>query len=315
MEIPIAKITSTPILHLAFESLFNEELFDAVVDFIVAMFRETREVFDNLPSIKALYEELRLVSPRLGSLGTDPDVSRGIIRMYAEAGEVWVVLIAHEPEKYKFLVQCIYQCTEYHDDLEVTKITFNFWYELTQLITVGKHRAAKELFQPIYERLVVTMIEHLHYPDGSDLSDIFNGDRVAEDKFRDFRHEMGDVLKDCCRVVGGSACLKMAYMAVGLKLQEKARGVNVRWQDIEAPLFSMRMMAREVDTNDESIVPEVMRLLVKKTRKSGMRPHWYSDDTLNGPRSIPNTSNFNSVTFPLGLTIRVKMSLARLLKH
>jgi transportin-3 len=242
--------------------LSNDDLFDAVVDFITAMFRETRDVYDNVASIKLLYEQLCLVSPQLGTLATDPDTFRGIIRMYAEAGEVWVVLIAHEPEKYQFLVQCIARCTEYHEDLEVTKITFNFWYELTQLITVDKHRPAKEMFKPIYAGLVDTMIGHLHYPEGNDRTDIFKGDRVAEDKFRDFRHEMGDVLKDCCRVVGGSTCLGKAYFAVRHKLEEQALGIAVRWQDIEAPLFSMRMMAREVDTEEEEVVPEVMKLLV-----------------------------------------------------
>jgi transportin-3 len=261
-EIPIANITSTPLLHLAFESLFSDELFDSVVDFIVAMFRETREVYENTDSIKALYEELTLVSPKLGALGNEPDTYRGIIRIYSEAGEAWVALIAHEPEKYYFLVQCIAQCTEYSEDLEVTKITFNFWCQLTQLITVEKHKHAKELFRPIYAGLVDTMIGHLHYPEGNDRSDIFKGDRVAEDKFRDFRHEMGDVLKGCCRVVGGSACLGKAYFAVRQKLDDQARGVNVRWQDVEAPLFSMRMMAREVDTEEEEVVPAVMKLLV-----------------------------------------------------
>jgi transportin-3 len=237
-------------------------LFESVVDFLVAMFGETRDVYDNPTSIKLLYEELYRVSPRLGSLGTDSETFRGIVRIYSEAGESWVVLIAREPEKYLFLVQCLAQCTEYNEDLEVTKITFNFWYELTQLITVENHKRAKELYQPIYAGLVDTMIRHLHYPDGNDRTDIFNGDRVAEDKFRDFRHEMGDVLKDCCRVVGGSACLKKAYLAVNQKLDEQRRGVNVRWQDVEAPLFSMRMMAREVNTEEAEVVPEVMKLLV-----------------------------------------------------
>jgi transportin-3 len=261
-ELEIAKLTSTPLAHLAFESLFNDDLYDAAVDFIVAMFRETREVYENAESIKVLFAELSAVGPKLGALGTDPDTFRGIIRLYAEAGEAWVVLIAQQPDRYRFLVECLAQCTAYDEDLEITKITFNFWYELTQLITVDKHKAAREVFRPYYAGLVDTMIAHLHYPEGNDRSDIFKGDRVAEDKFRDFRHEMGDVLKDCCRVVGGSQCLEKAYVAVRRQLEKQSQGENVRWQDIEAPLFSMRMMAREVDTEEERVVPEVMKLLV-----------------------------------------------------
>jgi len=260
--IDISKIVKTPLLHLAFESLFSDVLFDAVVDFIVSMFRETRDVYNNTSSIKYLYDELYALGPKLGTLdNSDPDVFQGISRIYVEAGEAWVVLIAQQPEMYEFIVRAVAQCTEYNEDLEVTKTTFNFWYELTQLITVDKHRRAKELFAPIYSGLVDTMIKHLHYPEGRDRTDIFKADRVAEDKFRDFRYEMGDVLKDCCRVVGGSASLHKATFLVRQKLEDQRCGVPVRWQDFEAPLFSMRLMAREVDT-ESKVVADVMKLLV-----------------------------------------------------
>ena len=57
-ELEIAKLISTPLVHLAFESLFSDDLYDSVVDFIVAMFRETRDVYENVDSIKVLYDEL-----------------------------------------------------------------------------------------------------------------------------------------------------------------------------------------------------------------------------------------------------------------
>ena len=265
-ELDPGKITSTPIVHLAFESLFVEELYDAVVDFIVEIFSVTAgtdyQDAEAMQPVTVLYEELCRVSPRLGNLGTDPETFRGIIRMYAEAGEAWSGLIARDPDRYSYLVECIARCTAYNEDLDVTKITFKFWDEFTHLITLDPHKPARETFKPIYEGLIDIMISHLHYPPGNDRSDIFGGDREAEDKFRDFRHDMGDVIKDCCRVVGASECLKKAYFAVNAKLQEQAQGRNVPWQDVEAPLFSMRMMAREVDVAEDTVVPEVMKLLV-----------------------------------------------------
>jgi transportin-3 len=269
-ELGIAKLMNTALVPLAFNSLLSDDLFDAVVNFIVALIRETRQVYDNVDSIKVLYDQLREVSPKLATLGTDPDTLRGIIRIYAEAGEVWAVLLAHEPENYLFLVQSLAQYTEYKEDIEVTKVTFNFWYELTQLITVEKHKHAKELFQPIYEGLVDVMIEKLHYPDCL-LSDVFFGDRVSEDKFRDFRHEIGDVLKDCCRVVGGSRCLGKAYSTIQWLLEEQAQREVVRWQDIEALLFSIRMMAKEVVNEESEVVPEVIKLLVNLPEHDKMR--------------------------------------------
>ena len=319
-ELPIAQITATDLAHTAFESLFNEELYEAVVDFIVAMLRETREVYENKESIQVLYNELVLVTPKIGSLGTDPDTFRGIVRLYAEAGEAWVVLIAHRPVDYRFLVQTIAECTQYHEDLDVTKITFNFWYELTQLITVEKHKTARETFTDIYAGLVDTMIMHLHYPDGNDRSDIFSGDRVAEDKFRDFRHEMGDVIKDCCRVVGGAKCLFKAYTAVHNVLQQQARGEPIRWQNIEAPLFSMRMMAREVDTEENEVVPEVMKLLVQLPEHDKIRYAAtlvlgrYTEWTANHPEYLEFQLNYISSGFE-NSSKDVISAAAQALKH
>jgi len=319
-ELPIAQIAATPLVHTAFDSLFNDDLFEAVVDFIVAMFHETRDVYENEASIQILYNELRLVTPKIGSLGTDPDTFRGIVRMYAEAGEAWVVLIAHKPQDYMFLVEALAGCTQYNEDLEVTKITFNFWYELTQLITVDKHKEARAAFIDIYAGLVDTMIMHLHYPDGNDRADIFKGDRVAEDKFRDFRHEMGDVLKDCCRVVGGSKCLIKAYTAVHRVLEQQARGETVRWQDIEAPLFSMRMMAREIDTEENEVVPEVMKLLVQLPEHDKIRYAAtlvlgrYTEWTANHPEYLQFQLNYISSGFETS-SKDVISAAAQALKH
>ena len=316
-EIPIAKIVDSPLRRLAFQSLGSDELFDSAVDFIVAMLREVREANENPDP---LYEELVLLGSRLEDLEQDPDTFRGLTRIYTEAGEMWTVLIVRTPEKYQYLVHCMAQCTRYHEDLDVTKITFNFWYELTQLITVEKYRPAKELFTPIYEGLVQTMILHLHYPDGNDRDDIFSGDRDAEDKFRDFRHEMGDVLKDCCRVIGGSRCLAAASAEVQRCLREQALGVAVRWQDIEAPLFSMRMMAREIDTNENQVVPEVMALLVNLPDHDKIRYAAtlvlgrYTEWTANHPDYLEFQLNYISTGFE-NQNREVISAAAQALKH
>jgi len=66
-EIPIARVTSMSLLHLAFESLYSEELFDAAVELIVAMLRETNDVKERLPSIQASSQEL-VPNRRVGDL-------------------------------------------------------------------------------------------------------------------------------------------------------------------------------------------------------------------------------------------------------
>jgi transportin-3 len=70
---------------------------------------------------------------------------------------------------------------------------------------------------------------------------------------------MGDTLKDCCAVLRTETCLLAAYQLIMTAL---ARGPEaVSWQEIEAPLFAMRSMGAEVDSNDSIAVPKIMDLI------------------------------------------------------
>ncbi len=49
----------------------------------------------------------------------------------------------------------------------------------------------------LYSRLLDLMIVHLHYPQES-----HEWSASEKDEFREFRHVIGDVLKDCAKVLG-----------------------------------------------------------------------------------------------------------------
>ena len=55
------------------------------------------------------------------------------------------------------------------------------------------------------------IIKHLTYPISGNDNDLFNGDKEQEDKFKEFRYEMGDVLKDCCAVAGATKALQVPF--------------------------------------------------------------------------------------------------------
>lgn len=264
-EIPISKLMATPLVDLTFQSLSNDALFETSVDFLCAVFKETNEVNDPemVAIIESLFPKLMVLRPRIAQSKEDPDAFRGYARLFSEAGEAWVILIARMPQQFRPLVESIAESASIDEDLEIVKFTFIFWYDLKQALTSARYETAKVEYAPIYLQLVDVMIHHLHYPSGSDVDDedLFSGDRSAEDKFRDFRHEMGDVLKDCCNVVGGSICLGRAFAKVH-ELLEKSKVQSVNWQDIEAPLFSMRAMAREISLEEETVLPHIMNTLL-----------------------------------------------------
>ncbi|KAG4300585.1 hypothetical protein PCANB_002993 [Pneumocystis canis] len=261
-EIPLKNLISTPLLDFIFASLSSDNVFESAIDLLCAIFRETSDVDECLDMIEELYSRLQMLKPKIMQSKNDPDTFRGYARLFCEAGETWVVLIARLPLHFRPLVECISIFAEMDEELEIIKYGFNFWYDLKQLLVLKAYDGARSVFSDIYSNLVDIIIRDLHYPDGS-VNDLFDGDRESEEKFRSFRHQMGDVLKDCCSVIGDDVCLEKAFEKVKKCLNDSENGISVKWQEIEAPLFSMRAMAREVNIENNRVLPNIMSILTK----------------------------------------------------
>lgn len=259
-EVGIAEIANSPILSLLFDGLNNEETFEPAAECVCSMIRETKDVIDTIDTIKILYPRVAALRPQISKCKDDSEAFRGYTKIFAGAGEAWHVLIAQNPSEFRQLVEAIAECTAFDDDLDVVQYTFYFWYSLKQMLVMPKYEESRRQLADVYEKLIDVIIHHLRYPEDGNTSDndVFNGDKEEEEKFRSFRHEMGDTLKDCCSVVGSEIALKKAYGKVYAGLQN-----NSTWQEIEAPLFSMRAMAREVDVEENEILPAIMKMLVQ----------------------------------------------------
>ncbi|GAA6005186.1 hypothetical protein JCM10207_002891 [Rhodosporidiobolus poonsookiae] len=255
-QIRAGALAGTPILAAAFSALSDDQLFDAAVDVLVDTIHETQELQDNVGVIQEIVPRLVALQPNLADPDTreDEDKMRGYCRLLVEAGEWYEPLIVQHPDTFLPLVQLIASCAAC-DNLDIVSITLNFWYRLSKgLKRVEGNPAVAPLLQ-VYVELVSIVIKHLHYPDDS--SPLSGEER---DTFRDFRHKIGDTLKDCCALLGAGPCLQKAYDIIS---QAIAAGDAVRWQDVEAPLFSMRSMGSEIDVYDDALVPKIMELLPK----------------------------------------------------
>lgn len=247
-------VGTAPVLNIVFNALSDDALFEAAVDLIVDLIHETQEIDDNMELIERLVTCLIALQPKLAQDRDDSDKMRGYCRIYVEAGEWYTPLILRHPDTFLPIVQAIRSCCDY-EDLDVVSITFNFWYRLSKGLYRQRHEGTVKPLLDIYASLVETIITHLHYPE--DLST--HTGQEAED-FRSFRHNIGDTLKDCCFVLGASVCLRRSY---DLIVQALDKNVPVRWQDIEAPLFSMRTMGAEVDPKNDQILPLIMGIIPK----------------------------------------------------
>lgn len=249
-EITAASVAKTPLLAFAFQALASEDLFDAAVTAICDIIHETQEIEDNMNVIELIVPRVIELKPKLVEYSDDPEKIRGLARIFAEAGETYRGLLLHHTEAFYPLVEAIGECAAYND-LDIVPITFPFWMRLAQ--SIGKRPSVSPLLIEAYRSLMTVVIRHLHFP--PDMSTISGQDA---ENFRSFRHIMGDTLKDCCFVLGTDVCLLAAYEMISSAM---ARGINVSWQEIEAPLFSMRSMGAELDPNDTQAVPKIMDLI------------------------------------------------------
>lgn len=263
-ECPIENILQVePLTSLIFQSLTIEDTFEKAVDCLCTILRETRDI-DNHVIIDALYQQLlqlNLFIMENQDRREDPDTVDSLTRLYVEAGELWHVLIAKNPTHFKPLVDIILNACRYREDLDVVKYTFYFWYLLKLLLTLPRYAEQRAVLAPSFADLIEIITSLLKYPTDAPDNDLFHGDHEEEDKFKEFRYDLGDVLKDCCAVVGAPKALAIPFAQIqAIAAQPHA---TPAWQSLEAPLFALRVMAKEVPSTENTILPTIFLVLVQ----------------------------------------------------
>lgn len=286
-------------------ALNSDDAFESAVETLCAIFRETRDVDECLNIIKSVYPRVMASRPMIAQAAAEEDFEKlkGITRIFAEAGESWVVLIARMPEEFRGLVEAVLECAARDTEKEAISSTFIFWYELKQYITLERYMNARAQYADLYSNLVDIMVGHLQFPKPeNDSADLFDGDREAEDRFREFRHQMGDVLKDCCEVIGVTECLQKSYVLIEQWVStygaQASHGKVPEWQKLEAPLFSMRAMGRMVPPDESIMLPRLIPLIVQipdheKVRfQAVMALGRYTEWTAEHPETLQDQLNF-----------------------
>lgn len=270
-ELPVEAILERfpGLWQLVMKGFQDDESFDTAVDCLITIISEIDVFSDNggdtrfLELIQLILTFLTSLEPFIESNWDDSNVIERLTELFSMAIESWHTLIVKNPETFEKLINIELKLTSYPDDLDIIKYTFKCWSDLKSMLVLPPYKQSKEMFKPIYLKLVSILISHLSYPitsDSTDLSVLFGGNKEMEDKFKDSRYEIGDTLKDCCSVSGSFNTLSIPFE----KLQRIINSGNaIKWQEIEALLFSIRCMAKEVQTNENKILPEIMSYLVQ----------------------------------------------------
>ncbi|KAJ1962199.1 Nuclear import receptor [Dipsacomyces acuminosporus] len=276
-EITLMMVQNTPLIELAFAALKADDstVFDTAVDAICGIIYETHLDRDDEPElvhVKSTTVDQQLV-PLLNNVAAqmradhlviegDEERVRGYCRVFTEAGEAWVQRIILSTPVFQGLVSAIVDCMRL-DNLEVITMLFDFWNILADrtLEYTSSCDTSRRTLTTVFDTLIDIIIRHLKYPSTYDANDSRGGWTAKErDEFREFRHHIGDVLKDCVRVVGPSKALLHPYtiMANGI-----ASNGQVPWQDIEAPLFALRAMGAEVSPLENEMLPKIMDMFAQ----------------------------------------------------
>jgi len=253
-DIKVISLLKTPFIEMAFSSLHNIRLFDIAVDLIEEIIYNSSEIQENMQVIEVIYVHLVSLQEFLVQSKDDEDTVKGICRIFAESGESYLELIVENYNAFKGIVEGLLECAA-SSPFEIIPITYNFWYRLQKKINEPEYSNYKPQFFVIYRNLIGIIINRLHYPEDQN-----EWTSMERDEFSDFRHNMGDVLKDCCMVLGCKESLMVPYTLINNFVQEYKQNPNVQWQDLEAPLFSLRAMGKVVSADENEVMPKIMDL-------------------------------------------------------
>ncbi|KAG1695067.1 hypothetical protein DVH05_020994 [Phytophthora capsici] len=240
VKVEAAVVVRNPLLHSLLGFLARDELFDASVDLSVEL-------------VKSYAHEQLVVqwlAPRLLSLrgafaaaaeAEDVDTCLGLCRIFTEMGEAYLELLLHNGagSDHVALVDLLLDCMSY-PDTEIADVTIPFWFRLLGEL---QHRVTPAMlvqYKPRLERLAGLCMQKLQFRD-----EFPSLPTDKQQDFKAFRQELGDILRDCCQLLGVEAVLQHCVNGLNQIFQTPAESRS--WEAVEAHLYCFRSIARDVE--------------------------------------------------------------------
>ncbi|CAI5738955.1 unnamed protein product [Peronospora destructor] len=233
-------VVRNPLLHSLTDFLARDELFDTAVDLAVELVRSYSH--DKLviqwltPMLLSLREAFGAAAEK-----EDLDSCLGLCRVFTEMGESYLELL----QKYgngsdtAALVDVLLDCMSY-PDAEVADVTIPFWFRLLAELQCRVTSALLMQYNPRLERLAGLCMKKLQFRE-----DFPSLPADKQHDFKAFRLELGDILRDCCQLLGVEAILQHCVNGLNHIFQTAAEPKS--WEAVEAHLYCFRSIAREVE--------------------------------------------------------------------
>ncbi|KAJ0393163.1 hypothetical protein ATCC90586_004916 [Pythium insidiosum] len=246
--------------------LRHDELFDAAVDLVVELVRRYADVVQDAVLIQWLVPqlmELRADFQRAAG-DEDTDMCLGLCRIFTEMGESYMdLLVGDQQMNQTVIIDLLLDCMSYPDP-EVADVTTSFWFRFLATLSDDGQRQSRAFHAQLL-RLASICMRNLQ----------FQADFVAlpSDKRQDFkalRQDLGDILRQCCDVLGVDQLL--AHCVQGLDAILQAAPQDQSWQAIEAHLYCVRSLGRNVERADVALVEPSMQLIFQHLPRLAQHP-------------------------------------------
>ncbi|TDH67715.1 hypothetical protein CCR75_001961 [Bremia lactucae] len=233
-------ILRNPLLHSLVDFIARDELFDVSIDLAVQLVTSYTHDTVVLQWITPRFLALRGAFHTAAAVD-DVSTCLSLCRLFTEMGEACLELVvAGNTDQVRF-VDLLLDCMSF-TDADVADVTISFWFQLLEMLRRRETLAMEEQLKPRLARLATLSMEKLQFQD--------DFTRLPIDKqqnIKAFRQEVGDLLRDCCHLLGVDAVLQHCVNELNQACQTPIQAR--RWEAVEARLYCFRSIAREVEKN------------------------------------------------------------------
>eukprot|EP00105_Crassostrea_gigas_P004006 XP_011417072.1 PREDICTED: transportin-3 isoform X1 [Crassostrea gigas] len=256
--IPEHDIVNSKLLMVPFQVMSNNGcpnmLHEAAADCIVSALYSCYNCQEQLLLSQKLYQGVvTLMEPYHMSVAMeDTDKSMNYCRVFTELAETFLEPMVTTPTQGLgdlSVLELLLTCVGHHL-YEVGEISFNFWYRLSEELYQRSVQEITDVFKPYIQRLIVALCRHCQIePDHEGIPD-------ENDDFGEFRLRVSELIKDVVFIVGSSQCFTQMFENI------KTQTENTSWEVIEASLFVMTAVAKNLLPEENEIVPLVVKSIL-----------------------------------------------------
>ncbi|XXQ34812.1 Importin N-terminal domain-containing protein [Plasmodiophora brassicae] len=243
--VPESAILSSTILGDTFQAVSVPDL-DGVACDVISAFIVFADQY-NLPNLNRwLVSAVFQLWPQYAALVGDDnrDTCRNLLQVFMQMAESNIGTVVDELPQGRPILQLVVNCTA-NPDPELSILTFSFWYILAgnmDALRKGDSQRAARIatsYRAEFLNAIDNIRKIIEYP--ADQDDVGEPD----DESKRFRYAAADALLDISSFFDSSACLEHLVEKMESCMVEYRQNPR-RWQPLEACMYSIRSIARNV---------------------------------------------------------------------